>query len=58
MEVGGLLCSALAAGPPSASSPTQVAAVLMTQMLPGLDPGPAKLLEEFDRAVYTAGFAR
>ena len=36
----------------------QVAAVLMTQMLPGLDPGPAKLLEEFDRAVYTAGFAR
>lgn len=36
----------------------QVAAVLMTQMLPGLDPGPAKLLEEFDRAVYTAGFTR
>ena len=36
----------------------QVAAVLMTQMLPGLDPGPAKLLEEFDRAVYTAGFVR
>ena len=36
----------------------QIAAVLMTQMLPGLDPGPAKLLEEFDRAVYTAGFAR
>jgi CubicO group peptidase (beta-lactamase class C family) len=36
----------------------QVAAVLMTQMLPGLDPGPAKLLDEFDRAVYTAGFAR
>jgi CubicO group peptidase (beta-lactamase class C family) len=30
----------------------QVSAVLMTQMLPGLDPGPAKLLEEFDRAVY------
>ena len=36
----------------------QVSAVLMTQMLPGLDPGPAKLLEEFDRAVYSAGFAR
>ena len=36
----------------------QVTAVLMTQMLPGLDPGPAKLLGEFDRAVYTAGFAR
>lgn len=30
----------------------QVAAVLMTQVLPGLDPGPAKLFEEFDRAVY------
>jgi methyl acetate hydrolase len=36
----------------------QVSAVLMTQMLPGLDPGPAKLLEEFDRAVYQAPFAR
>jgi methyl acetate hydrolase len=36
----------------------QVSAVLMTQMLPGLDPGPAKLLEEFDRAVYRAGFSR
>jgi CubicO group peptidase (beta-lactamase class C family) len=36
----------------------QVAAVLMTQMLPGLDPGPAKLLEEFDRAVYKAVFDR
>jgi methyl acetate hydrolase len=36
----------------------QVSAVLMTQMLPGLDPGPAKLLEEFDRAVYKAGFSR
>jgi methyl acetate hydrolase len=30
----------------------QLSAVLMTQMLPGLEPGPAKLLEEFDRAVY------
>jgi CubicO group peptidase (beta-lactamase class C family) len=30
----------------------QVGAVLMTQMLPGLDPGPRKLLEDFDRAVY------
>jgi CubicO group peptidase (beta-lactamase class C family) len=30
----------------------QIAAVLLTQMLPGLDPGPAKLLEDFDRAVY------
>jgi CubicO group peptidase (beta-lactamase class C family) len=29
-----------------------VAAVLLTQMMPGLDPGPARLLEEFDRAVY------
>jgi hypothetical protein len=29
-----------------------LSAVLMRQMLPGLDPGPAKLLEEFDRAVY------
>jgi methyl acetate hydrolase len=31
----------------------QVGAVLMSQMLPGLDPGPRKLLEDFDRAVYT-----
>lgn len=30
----------------------QVAAVLMSHMLPGLDPGPRKLLEDFDRAVY------
>jgi methyl acetate hydrolase len=30
----------------------QVGAVLMTQMLPGLDPGPKQLLEDFDRAVY------
>jgi CubicO group peptidase (beta-lactamase class C family) len=30
----------------------QVAAVLMSQMIPGLDPGPKKLLEDFDRAVY------
>ena len=30
----------------------QVGAVLMSQMLPGLDPGPRQLLEEFDRAVY------
>jgi methyl acetate hydrolase len=30
----------------------QIGAVLMTQMLPGLDPGPARLLEDFDRAVY------
>jgi methyl acetate hydrolase len=30
----------------------QVVAVLMSQMLPGLDPGPLKLLEDFDRAVY------
>jgi methyl acetate hydrolase len=30
----------------------QVAAVLMSQMLPGLDPGPTGLLEEFGRAVY------
>jgi methyl acetate hydrolase len=30
----------------------QVGAVLMTQMLPGLDPGPRTLLEDFDRAVY------
>lgn len=36
----------------------QISAVLMTQMLPGLDPGPATLLEEFDKAVYAARFAR
>ena len=30
----------------------QIGAVLMTQMLPGLDAGPRKLLEDFDRAVY------
>jgi CubicO group peptidase (beta-lactamase class C family) len=30
----------------------QVTAVLMTQMLPFLDDGPARLLEDFDRAVY------
>jgi len=30
----------------------QVTAVLMSQMLPGLDPGAMTLLEEFDRAVY------
>ena len=30
----------------------QLGAVLMTQMLPGLEPGPAKLFEDFDRAVY------
>ena len=29
-----------------------IAAVLMSQMLPGLDPGPKKLLEDFDRAIY------
>lgn len=30
----------------------KVCAVLMTQMLPGLDEGPRTLLEQFDRAVY------
>lgn len=30
----------------------QVGAVLMTQLLPYLDQGPQKLLEDFDRAVY------
>jgi CubicO group peptidase (beta-lactamase class C family) len=30
----------------------QVGAVLMSQMLPGMDPGPRKLIEDFDRAVY------
>jgi len=30
----------------------QVCAVLLTQMLPFLDPGPRTLLEEFERAVY------
>lgn len=30
----------------------QIGAVLMSQMLPGLDPGPATLVEDFDRAVY------
>jgi CubicO group peptidase (beta-lactamase class C family) len=32
----------------------QVGAVLMSQMLPGLDPGPQKLIEDFDKAVYTS----
>ena len=30
----------------------QIGAVLMSQMLPAMDPGPRKLLEDFDRAVY------
>ena len=30
----------------------QIGAVLMTQMLPFLDAGPIKLVEDFDRAVY------
>jgi methyl acetate hydrolase len=30
----------------------QVGAVVMSQMLPGMDPGPLKLLEDFERAVY------
>ena len=30
-----------------------ITAVLMTQMSPGLDEGPRKLLEDFDRAVYS-----
>jgi methyl acetate hydrolase len=30
----------------------QVTAVLMSQMLPGMDPAAARLLEEFDRVVY------
>jgi CubicO group peptidase (beta-lactamase class C family) len=30
----------------------QVSAVFFTQMLPGLEPGVTKLVEEFDRAVY------
>lgn len=30
----------------------ELGAVLMSQMLPGLDPGPITLLEDFDRAVY------
>jgi CubicO group peptidase (beta-lactamase class C family) len=30
----------------------KVCAVLMTQMLPGMDDGPRTLLEEFDQAVY------
>lgn len=36
----------------------QIAAVLMTQMLPFLDPGAAKLIEEFDRAVYATAVSR
>jgi CubicO group peptidase (beta-lactamase class C family) len=32
----------------------QVGAVLMTQMLPFLDPAPKKLLEDFDRSVYAS----
>jgi methyl acetate hydrolase len=35
-----------------------VGAVLMSQMLPGLDPGPLKLLEDFDRTVYAWRAAR
>ena len=31
-----------------------ISGVLMTQMSPGLDPGPAKLLEDCDRAVYAS----
>jgi methyl acetate hydrolase len=31
----------------------KLCAVLMTQMSPGLDEGPRKLLEDFDRAVYS-----
>ncbi|MBI5280124.1 MAG: beta-lactamase family protein [Candidatus Solibacter usitatus] len=31
----------------------QICAVLMSQMSPGLDDGPRRLLEDFDRAVYT-----
>jgi CubicO group peptidase (beta-lactamase class C family) len=31
-----------------------ICAVLMTQMSPGLDEGPRKLLEDFDQAVYSA----
>lgn len=30
----------------------KVCAVVMAQMSPGLDPGPARLFEDFDRAVY------
>jgi CubicO group peptidase (beta-lactamase class C family) len=30
----------------------KVCAVLMTQMLPGVDPGALKTIEDFDRAVY------
>jgi CubicO group peptidase (beta-lactamase class C family) len=30
----------------------KVAAVLMTQMLPGLDPGPAATLKDFEKSVY------
>ena len=30
----------------------QVSAGFFTQMLPGLEPGVTKLVEEFDRAVY------
>jgi methyl acetate hydrolase len=36
----------------------QIGAVLMSQMLPFLDPGPQKLLEDFDRAVYAWRRAR
>jgi CubicO group peptidase (beta-lactamase class C family) len=36
----------------------QISAVLMTQMLPGLEAGPSTLLEDFDRAVYAAHFPR
>lgn len=36
----------------------QISAVLMTQMSPAMDPAASKLLEEFDRAVYAAGWRR
>lgn len=36
----------------------QIGAVLMSHMLPGMDPGPRKLLEDFDRLVYTWRSAR
>lgn len=32
----------------------QVSAVVMTQVLPFLDPGPQRLLEDFDRALYAS----
>ena len=32
----------------------KVCAVMMSQMLPGMDPGPTAVLQDFENAVYAA----